>query len=275
MNQDWIGYQWLAREFGVTPVQPFPLVSRIGRSRLTATTDGLTVVTHVETARPEPNPTEHLSFALKHEGVHLEFLARLFAVLPQATLEEWVNREPSGQYARRAGFLYDWLTGKILDFPGVPVGNYVMALPEDRYITRSTPLNVPRWRVRNNLPGTPHYCPTIRRNALIKAQEQYDCLAQLNALESEFGTDILLRSAVWLTIKESRASFQIEHEEAKSDRIRRFASAMERRLGTEDDPLIADFLSTIQLEILGERALRAGSRLYPVFHPLCGKSSCL
>lgn len=247
MNQDEIGYPWLAHEFGITPVQPFPIVRPIKR------------------VRPAARPAEHLAFALKHEGVHLEFLARLFATMPQAVLEEWVNREPSGQYARRAGFFYEWFTGKVLDFPGVSVGNYVMALSEDHDFTRSIPLNVPRWRVRNNLPGTPQYCPTIRRNPRIKALEQYDCMAQLNALESEFGTDLLLRSAVWLTLKESRASFQIEHEEAQSDRIRRFASVMERRLGAEEDPLDADFLSTLQRDILGERALRTGPRRSPVF----------
>ena len=37
--------------------------------------------------RPTPSLGGHLTFALKHEGVHLEFLARLFSAAPVAELE--------------------------------------------------------------------------------------------------------------------------------------------------------------------------------------------
>jgi len=265
MNDDWIGYRWLAKEFGVETVQSFPTSSRIGRSRSSTSTDGFTVVTHLGLARPESTLSGHLTFALKHEGVHLEFLARLFAVLPPALMNAWVNGEPSGQYARRAGFLYEWLTSKQLDFGGVQVGNYVLALPAGAYVTRSRPTNNARWRVRNNLPGLATYCPTIRRTRLLADFEAYDCLDKLRELEVEFGADIFLRSAVWLTIKESRSSFMIEHEEAQTDRIKRFASVMERYLGEGVDPLADEFLARIQSGILGERALRLGLRRSPVF----------
>lgn len=265
MNWDWIGYQWLSETYGVEPAQTFPVTSRIGKTRATTTTDGIRTDSYPEPYRPDANLAGHLSFALKYEGVHLEFLARLFASLSKDDIEAWVNREPSGQYARRAGFFYEWLTGQQLDFPGVSVGNYVSALPEDEYLTRSEPLKVARWRVRNNLPGTSHYCPIVRRTPKLKEYEGYDCLAKLNELEAEFGTDILARSAVWLTIKESRASFLIEREESQTDRVKRFASVMERRLGEAGDPLSAEFLAAIQSEILGDRALRAGARRSPVF----------
>ena len=51
---------------------------------------------------PGPDVIEHLLFALKHEGIHLEFLARLFAQLPADELDRWIASEPTGQYARRA-----------------------------------------------------------------------------------------------------------------------------------------------------------------------------
>lgn len=265
MNQDWIGSQWLAHAFSVSPVQPFPVVSQIGKSRASATTDGFTTATYPKTYRPADGVAGHLGFALKHEGVHLEFLARLFEVLPKTELEAWVNSEPSGQHSRRAGFFYEWLTGEKLDFPGVTVGNYIPALPEDACLTRVRPMNVPRWRVRNNLPGTPDYCPVIRRTQKLRGAEAYDCLAKLAELEAEFGSDVLSRSAVWLTIKESRASFQIEHEESQTDRVKRFASVMEQRLGEPGDPLGDEFLASLQSGILGGRALRSGPRKSPVF----------
>jgi len=39
------------------------------------------------------------------------------------TLEEWVRAEPTGEYSRRAGFLYETLTGETLDLEPVRMGN--------------------------------------------------------------------------------------------------------------------------------------------------------
>jgi hypothetical protein len=216
-------------------------------------------------ARPADTLAGHLTFALKHEGVHLEFLARLYAVMPTDELEAWIAAEPTGQYARRAGFFYEFLTGLQLGSPGVAAGNYVAALDADDYLTASRPVNNPRWRVRDNLPGTRNYCPLVSRTARVRQAEQYDCAQQLADLDAEFGADVLLRSAVWLTVKESRASFAIEHEEQHVDRIRRFASVMEQRCGQYDDPLSEAALGELQAQILGPRATRYGVRRSPVF----------
>ncbi|MFX4887695.1 cell filamentation protein Fic, partial [Acinetobacter baumannii] len=88
------------------------------------------------------------------------------------------------------------------------------------------PINCPRWRVRDNLPGNRDYCPIVRRTAAIQATETYNLSAKLAELEADFGVDLILRSTVWLTVKESRASFMIEREQDKEDRIRRFAAVM-------------------------------------------------
>jgi len=57
----------------------------------------------------------HLTFHLKHEVLHLELLSRLFEQLYQIELVDWIQQEPSGQYARKAGFLYEWFTGRELE----------------------------------------------------------------------------------------------------------------------------------------------------------------
>jgi len=262
---DWIGYQWLAERFGVSPVQAFRTDSSIAKSRATVREDGHVHQQYLPAARPADTLAGHLTFALKREGVHLEFLARLFRVLPVADLEAWVASEPTGQYARRAGFFYEYLTGEHLAFPGVVAGNYVAALDDEAYLTASHPTNNPRWRVRDNLPGTRDYCPLVLRTPRVQQAERYDCAEHLADLEVEFGADLLLRSAVWLTIKESRASFAIEHEEQHVDRVRRFASAMEERCGQGEDPLSEGALGELQSQILGPRATRYGVRRSPVF----------
>lgn len=262
---DWIGYQWLAERYGVSPVQAFRTDSAIAKSRATVREDGFVHEYYPPVARPTDTLAGHLTFALKHEGVHLEFLARLYAVVPIDELEAWVAAEPTGQYARRAGFFYEYLTGLQLGFPGVAAGNYVAALDPDEYLTASQPVNNPRWRVRDNLPGTRNYCPLVSRTARVCQAEQYDCAQHLADLEAEFGADVLLRSAVWLTVKESRASFAIEHEEQHVDRVQRFASVMEQRCGRYDDPLSEATLGELQAQILGPRATRFGVRRSPVF----------
>ena len=262
---EWIGYRWLAERYDVGPVQPFRTDSVIGRSRSTLRENGYVHEQYPPAARPTQSLAGHLTFALKHEGVHLEFLARLFGAAPAAELEAWVAAEPTGQYARRAGFFYEYLTQRTLDFAGVTAGNYVNALDEEAYLTASQPRNNQRWRVRDNLPGSRNFCPTVLRTPAVRQAEQYRCAEQLAVLEAEFGADILQRSAVWLTIKESRASFAIEREQQHADRVRRFAAAMERWCGRHEDPLSEPSLGELQAEILGPRATRYGVRRSPVF----------
>ena len=108
---EWLGYQWLAERYGIVPVQAFRTDSVIAKSRTTVREDGYVHEAYPAAAKPVDTFSGHLGLALKHEGVHLEFLARLFAVVPAAELEHWIAAEPNGQYARRAGFFYEWLTG--------------------------------------------------------------------------------------------------------------------------------------------------------------------
>jgi hypothetical protein len=264
----WIGYRWLAETYGVKPVQSFRIDSKIASKRTTEHSEGYVHESYPSMLQPADTLQWHLTFALKREGIHLEFLARLFDTMPVGELEQWVASEPSGQYARRAGFFYEWLTGRSLAFSGVSVGNYVNALDEDMYLTAVSPANNPRWRVRDNLPGTPDYCPLVLRTDKIKRAEHYDVTAQLRNLEAEYGEDLLQRSAIWLTIKESQASFMIEHEDKQVDRIKRFAAVMEHRCGEYDSPLDESSITALQREILGpgHKTIRDfGLRKSPIF----------
>ncbi|MCL7945127.1 Fic family protein [Marinobacter sp. ATCH36] len=262
---DEIGYAWLAARYNVQATQPLPVESRIGRRRQTYDQAGRRLEYYTEAMRPQSTLGAHLTFALKHEGVVLEFLARLFVALPAQALAEWIRSEPTGQYARRAGFLYEWLTSNTLKVEGVG-GNYRHALDPQLYVTAATGVRRNRrWRINDNLPGTPEFCPLVRRTPLLAEARQYAIADRLAAMEGEFGPDIVRRSAVWLTIKESRASFVIEHEGQHQDRIRRFATAMEQYCGRLDSPLDERALSEFQSAILGTTTIRTGLRQSPVF----------
>jgi len=260
-----LGYSSLSQVFDVTPAQPFTTVSEIGRSRSSALQDGVWREVYPESYRPDPTFSGQLTFALKYEGVHLEFLARLFA-LDEARrgLEHWIKQAPTSVFARRAGFFCEWLNPKPLDFAGVGQGNYIDALDPGEYVT-GRPINNRRWRVRDNLPGSRDFCPTVRRTEAVNATESYDIAAQLDALEADFGLDLIRRGSVWLTVKESRASFLIEHEHNQEERIQRFAAVMENECGKHPNPFDKETLAGLQRGILGDKALRYGIRRSPVY----------
>lgn len=242
------GWRWLAERYGAEPVQPLPAASSLPAS-----------------VRPAHDLQAQLTFALKHERLHLELLARLFARIEPLELEVWIRREPTGQYARRAGFFFEWLTGRTLAVPDTAAGNYVDAIDAGAYLTSTSFIAVKRWRVRNNLPGTCQFCPVVSRSPEVLAAEAIDFAHALAELESAYGQDILQRSAVWLTIRESRASFAIEHEHSQQGRIQRFAATMEFMCGRSEDPLALDSLAALQASILGPAATRYGLRRSPVF----------
>jgi Fic/DOC family protein len=262
---DWIGYRWLIASYGLTVTQAMRIETIVAPTRTTVT-DGVTERRTVqEPLRPEATLAGHLSFALKHEGVHLEALSRLFATVPSAEVEHWIRREPTGQYARRTGFLFEWLTGRRLDVPDTTRGNYVPALDPERELTSPTPINNIRWRVRDNLLGSAGFSPQVHLTSATRRALTLDVRERITALEGQFSAELVLRSAVGLTVKESRASFAIEHEENKRDRIQRFAAVMEQRTGQSADSLSDADLDALQREILGPNALHYGLRRSPVF----------
>src|SRR5262245_54965380 len=97
-----VGYRWLIERYGVKVTQPLPVQTVVGPSRAVVREGHAEVRTVQDTLRPEADLAGHLTFALKHEGVHLETLSRLFAAVPVGDIETWIRREPTGQYARRS-----------------------------------------------------------------------------------------------------------------------------------------------------------------------------
>ncbi len=264
-----IGGAWLAARFGVAPLGRLPVLSQIGGRRSTREEDGTRVETHVEQMRPADTLVAHLQFHLRHETIHLELLSRLFATVGPDAVQAWVNDEPTGQYARRAAFLYEWLTGQELAPPAGLGGNYVDAIDPDKLVSAS-PDHAERnakWRVRDNLPGTPAFCPILPRGRAFDTASALDVSSLIKQLSDEFGEDLLMRAATWMTVRESKASFTIEGEANQTTRIQRFADVITRMTGQGSVPLDGDSLAELQEQILGaNHTLRKlGLRESPVF----------
>ncbi|MCA8091955.1 hypothetical protein LGM65_13805 [Burkholderia anthina] len=156
-------------------------------------------------------------------------------------------------------------------------GGHVTAISSTEYLTRTEPRRNRRWRLYDNLPGTPAFCPLVRRTAAVQEALQFDLSAALSELDRVFGPDILIRTASWLTFKESRASFLIEKEVDQADRIQRFAYVIAQYCGRIDAPLSAPSLHALQAGILGHDAfgLGCGVHLSSWGRLRCAKTSCI
>ncbi|NYT76954.1 Fic family protein [Alcaligenaceae bacterium] len=269
LPNDPIGAAWLAQAYQLLPIGRLPVHSQIAGRRATQISDGGRMESYPEAMRLPSKPAAHLQFHLRHEVPHLQFLSRLFAKTGPAFVQAWIDAEPTGQYARRAAFLYEWLTENTLQVPERIGGNYVHAIDDTKLVAASPDciVKVPRWRINNNLPGTRYFCPTIVKTDSTMQAMALDIPQLFQNLTDEFGEDLLQRAAVWMTLRESKASFAIEGEADRASRIERFADVMARRTGQGGSPLSDAALAQLQGEILGRRTTitHFGVRQSPVF----------
>ncbi len=206
---------------------------------------------------PEPTFSGHLTFALRYEPVDLLVLKRLFRTAGPDLIAEMIRSAPTGQYARRAWFFYEWLTGTLLDLPDAgPVG-YVDALEQELQIA-SPPVNSQRHRVRNNLPGTPAFCPLVTRTPEINAFMSRDLALEAAAVIRPIGQDLVARAAAFLLLADSRSSFAIEGENPPQDRLQRWGQAVAQ---AGRNPLSRDELNRLQRIVIADpRFLSMGYR---------------
>lgn len=266
MSDTLLGFHRLAEIHGIQPVQRLFTRSRLGPVRQREATRDGERRTWTAQYQPSDDFRGHFEFGLKYERLNLEFFSRLFQRIDPQDVASWVRDEPTGTYARRAAFFYEWFTGQQLDVPNTaPNVGYVDAIDADKYLVASRPDRVRRWRVNDNLPGTRALCPMVFLGPQGERGWLYDVAAGVQSLDETYGAELMLRSAAWLTFKESKASFAIEREADKQDRVKRFAAAIGTYSGRMDDPMAPPQLFTLQQAVLGDAALRVGLRRSPVF----------
>jgi hypothetical protein len=169
---------------------------------------------------PQASLEGHLTFALKHEGVNLLLLKKLFEATGPAPIETMVRHAPTGIYARRIWFFYEWLIGRELDLPAISRGTYTTALTKHHYGAAGK--KVQRQRIIDNLPGTPAFCPLISVTDELDAWLQQNLAAEAAVTVARVPKDLLARTAAFLLLKDSRSSYAIEGERPPQNRIQRW-----------------------------------------------------
>ena len=249
------GYAALIAEYGLKLPLPSRLAAIAERHQPSSTEEWLML-----TPRHAPATTlgGQLEFALKWEGVDLPVLAALFGVVPETDIADVIHRKPTGGYARRIWFLYEWLTGSELDIedPG-KVRAVRVVNPEQQFaLVNGKPSS--RHKVIDNLPGTRAFCPMVRRTQVL---DQYGAMG-LDNLAREIidrtHPDVITRAAAFLLLDDSKASFTIEGEHPSAQRTARWGQVIgeagSRSLGVAE-------LEELQRIVIGDdRFLKLGLR---------------
>jgi len=182
---------------------------------------------HIYTPRhaPQASLEGHLTFALKYEGLDLLVLKALFQATGPEPIEAMVKATPTGAYARRSWFLYEWLLGKTLGLPPAEKGAYAEVVDPDLQWAVAGVTST-RHRVKDNLPGTPSFCPMIFKTAALREFTTRNLPERARAVIADVPADVVARTAAFLLLQDSRSSFEIEGEHPPQERIQRWGRAI-------------------------------------------------
>jgi len=227
--------------------------------RLTERDNGRVREIYPHTAYRLTTVFEHLDFALKREGLHLQLLRGL---LPQLTPDEvtaYVLATPTGANARRIAHLYEFFSGQRLPLPDLTMGNYVPLADPRKYFTGAIK-KLPRWRINHNLLHTLDCSLMLRRTPALAPERDAALHQRCADLVGQVPPEIFQRTLRYLYAKETHTSYAIEHETPTQQRAERFMALL-ARAGAEDF-LTEKGLIALQNAIVDPRFAAAGWRTF-------------
>ena len=202
------------------------LIALSGTHRIN-TTDGIVEEVYPLKYWPGEELGDHLEFALKYDGVNLEILVFLFEAIDEEEMLQYISSKPTGKYARRIWYLFEFLTAKRLPLDNLSQGNYVDILDSDRYYTVDPAQKIQRQRVNDNLLGKPSFCATIRRTKKLEQFEHANFHERVQKIISAYSIQQLKRALSYLYTKETKSSFAIEKVRTSSSRTERFIALLQ------------------------------------------------
>jgi hypothetical protein len=154
-------------------------------------------------------------------------LTRIFEKASQDELTEYIKSKPTGKYARRIWFFYEFLTGKQLPVDDLTSGNYVDALETKDYYTVQNREKSSRHRIVNNLLGPKSFCPVVRRTEKLAKLDSSDLRKRCEDIVTAYPPELLRRALSYLYNKETKSSFEIEHIKPNASRTEKFIISLE------------------------------------------------
>ncbi len=217
------GYAWLIDRYGLDLPLPPRLAAIARRHHPRSTPDWLLLP---PPHRPRPTLAGQLAFAFRREGIDLSVLDALFAKVSAEEVAAAVCAQPTGAFSRRLWFLHEWLSGERLDLPDAGTVRYVPAVDARLQFALAEGERSRRHKVLNNLPGTPAFCPMVRRTPALDAVRALQLDARARDTAGRVHPDLMARAAAFLLLNDTKSSFAIEGERPSSARAARWGRAV-------------------------------------------------
>lgn len=215
---------------------------------------------------PGDDEIAHLVFALKHEDFDLLCVKRILQALPKGKVETYVNSVPTGVYARKIWFLYEWLLETKLDLLDCPKCQTKPLLDQKNYFVSDGSYSK-RHRITNNLLGTKLFCPVIRKTPALLEFIKLDLKKQVDHVIDKVSEKLIARAASFLLLADSKASFAIEGERVPINRVERWGKAVSQAGKFTLSP--KEFIRLQKIIIKDTRFTKVGLRTEGVFLGEC------
>ncbi|MFM2075131.1 MAG: hypothetical protein RJB34_1436 [Pseudomonadota bacterium] len=238
-----LGYAWIQAELNA----PDFLASQQARLAQVSSLQRLPEGALLVPARwaPAQSWVQQALFALKHEGVRLDYLAAALRWVDEADMRATFLATPNGAYVRKLCFLWEAFHQRPiagLDEPAISAP-YVKMFDPDAYLTGVTRRN-PRWRVDFNGLGDWAFCPVVRKTDALQQALSGRVLSHASEFAQSIGQKMLDRALSWAYLSETEGSFAIEGEAPTQDKTALFARLLQR--AHDQRPLTEDYLVDLQ-----------------------------
>ncbi len=133
-NASLVGRAFLVDKYNISAYVRFPsCVSREHVRGASVSRDGWRL--YDKRYWPGDRDIDHIVFALKYELFDLLVLKRILLAIPRQEVVEYILSKPTGIYARKICFLYEWLLETTIDLPDCPKCQTKPLLNPDKYFT--------------------------------------------------------------------------------------------------------------------------------------------
>ncbi|HMN44153.1 MAG TPA: Fic family protein [Povalibacter sp.] len=223
-----VGYHRLVERFGLAalPLATAAVIDSAVRGRDRIRQGEQDLQRFQPTYRPDDTPQADLLFALRYEGINLQVLALLFARRGAQDIQPLLDASPQSAYARRLGYLYEWLTGESIPFATPARSSYIRLVDDKLQFGRARGARDSKFRIVDNLPGNREFCPLVRKTPRLQAMIEKDLARLTHETLARYDHALLQRAAGFLYLMETQSSFEVEREKPSVQKAQRFAELL-------------------------------------------------